>query len=223
MSNRLDPRKLPAYSISEAAHYLNIPSSTVRYWCVGRDQYNGLIQPAEIDPIVLLSFLNLVELHVVGVIRRKHKIPFIKIRSAVDYIEEQFSSKNPIISHQFQTDGVDLFIHHLGELVNISKDGQLAIRGLLDAALKRIDRDPKGVPIRLYPFTRTEVTGVPATIVIDPTLSAGRPVISGSGIATEIVAERYKAGESIRHLARDYGRKEAEIEEAIRCELTTAA
>ena len=60
-------------------------------------------------------------------------------------------------------------------------------------------------------------------VVIDPTLSAGRPVITGTGLATEVIAERYKAGETVAELAKDYDRKEAEIEEAIRCELKLAA
>ena len=60
-------------------------------------------------------------------------------------------------------------------------------------------------------------------IVIDPRLSAGRPVIAGTGLATELIAERYKAGESITVLARDYGRENSEIEEAVRCELKAAA
>ena len=60
-------------------------------------------------------------------------------------------------------------------------------------------------------------------VVIDPTLSAGRPVITGMGLATEVIAERYKAGETVAELAKDYDREKAEIEEAIRCELRAAA
>ena len=50
-----------------------------------------------------------------------------------------------------------------------------------------------------------------------------RPVITGTGLATEVIAERYKAGETVAELAKDYDRKEAEIEEAIRCDLKIAA
>jgi uncharacterized protein (DUF433 family) len=38
-----------------------------------------------------------------------------------------------------------------------------------------------------------------------------------------VIAERYKAGESIDALADDYGRSRLEIEEAIRCELEVQA
>lgn len=75
------------------------------------------------------------------------------------------------------------------------------------------------MPIKLYPFTREHKADEPKTIVIDPYISFGRPVLAGTGIATTIIAQRYKAGESIEELAEDYGRSRSEIEEAIRCEL----
>jgi len=71
----------------------------------------------------------------------------------------------------------------------------------------------------LYPFTRKRDANEPRVIVIDPRRSFGRPVLVGTGIPTAIVAERYKAGETVDQLADDYGRARLEIEEAIRCEL----
>lgn len=130
---------------------------------------------------------------------------------------------HPLISHELETDGLDLFIEQYGQLINISQAGQTAMRQIISAALRRVDRDPAGVPVKLYPFTRSAMEDTPAMIVIDPRLSAGRPVIAGTGLATQLIAERYKAGESITDLARDYERGNAEIEEAIRCELQAAA
>lgn len=98
----------------------------------------------------------------------------------------------------------------------------MAMRQVMNAALHRIERDPNGIPIKLYPFTRSSIQSAPAMVVIDPSLSAGRPVIAGTGLATEVIAECYKAGESIEELARDYERKSEEIEEAVRCELQAA-
>lgn len=223
---KIDPRELPAYSIAEAAHYLNVPAATVRYWATGQKDYLPLIQVPEGNP-TLLSFINLVELHVLAAIRREHSVPMPKVRSAIDYLKQITSNKNdrrhPLVSRQLETDGLDLFIEHYGKLVNISQAGQIAMRDMLSAALHRIQRDEFGLPIKLYPFTRSQIEDAPAMVVIDPTLSAGRPVIAGTGLATEIIAERYKAGESVSELADDYERKEAEIEEAIRCELKTAA
>ena len=41
-----------------------------------------------------------------------------------------------------------------------------------------------------------------------------------TGIPTEEVAERFRAGDTVQQLADEYGRRSQEIEEAIRCELT---
>ena len=225
-NKRSNLRELPAYSVAEVAHYLNLPRSTVRYWATGKDSSPALIEVADTNPVAL-SFLNLVELHVLAAIRRKHAVPMPKVRHAIDYLRENTQDESdqlhPLISKQLQTDGLDLFIEQYGRLVNISSAGQLAMRVIIEAALRRIERDRRGIPIKLYPFTRSNVNDAPAMVVIDPTLSAGRPVITGTGLATEVITERYKAGETVAELAEDYDREEAEIEEAIRCELRVAA
>ena len=225
-NKRSNLRELPAYSVAEVAHYLNLPRSTVRYWATGKDSSPALIEVADTEPVAL-SFLNLVELHVLAAIRRKHAVPMPKVRRAIDYLRENTQDESdklhPLISKQLQTDGLDLFIEQYGRLVNISSAGQLAMRVIIEAALRRIERDRRGLPIKLYPFTRSNINDAPAMVVIDPSLSAGRPVITGTGLATEIIAERYKAGETVAELAEDYDREEAEIEEAIRCELRAAA
>ena len=116
-----------------------------------------------------------------------------------------------------------MFVQEYGKLVNISQAGQLSMREVIGAALKRIEREATGLPVKLYPFTRGETANAPTLIVVDPAISAGRPVITGTGVATILVAERYKAGESVSELARDYERSSSEIEEAIRCEMPAAA
>ena len=107
-------------------------------------------------------------------------------------------------------------------MVNISQDGQLQMKLVLDNHLKRIEWS-KGLPIKLFPFTRTDYQTSPRFVAIDPTVKFGKPCISGTGIPTSIIAERYTAGDSIRLLAEDYGRTGEEIEEAIRYESRAAA
>lgn len=225
-SIQLERRELPAYTIAEAAHYLSVPQATVRYWSNGRGNCLPLINIPESKPS-LLSFFNLVELHVLAAIRRKHTVPMPKVRAAIKYLSRHIQTtgdkKHPLISKVLETDGLDLFIRRYGELVNISRDGQIVMRDVLCAALHRIERDKQGIPIKLYPYTRSEIDQAPTMIVIDPALAAGRPVIVGTGLATEVIAERYKAGDSIEELAQDYERTEEEIEEAVRCELQAAA
>ncbi len=224
--NNGELRDIPAYGLSEASHYLGIPKATLRSWVLGRHYpietgkqfFRPIIElPDKEKP--LLSFVNLVESHVLEAIRQRHGIKFWRVRGAVEYLERHLDSRHPLAEQRFVTDGADLFVEQFGRLVNISREGQLAIKELIQTYLRRIERDSAGFPIRLYPFTRERKPDEPKTIVIDPYISFGRPVLAGTGIATTIIAQRYKAGESIEELVEDYGRPTSDIQEAIRCEL----
>jgi uncharacterized protein (DUF433 family) len=225
-----DPREAPAYTVAEAARYLGMPEATLRSWVVGR-RYPAGGSIRSFPPVVriadprrrLLSFLDLVEVHVLSALRRQHAVKLSHVRKAISWLRRHHPSTHPLADHAMETDGRDLFVQRYGSLINISQDGQVALRALLDAHLRRIERDASGVPIRLYPFTRLRESDEPRSVLIDPRISYGRPVIAGTGIPTAIVAERYKAGESIEDLAEDYGRSAEEIQEAVRCELTLDA
>ena len=161
----------------------------------------------------------MVKAHVLDAIRRHHQVPLSKIRHAIDYLRKHFSSTHPLAEQRFETDGLDLFIDKFGQLINVTQSGQIALRELLKAHLHRVEHDAAGTAVRLYPFTRKRDLREPKVVIIDPHISYGRPILVGTGIPTAVVAERYKAGESIDELAEDYGRSRNEIEEAIRCEL----
>ena len=59
----------------------------------------------------------------------------------------------------------------------------------------------------------------PAPIEIDPRVAFGRPVLIGRAVPTSVLADRFKAGDSIEDLAGDFEVTPAAIQEAIRCEL----
>ncbi|MCZ2390059.1 MAG: DUF433 domain-containing protein [Acidobacteria bacterium] len=173
-----------------------------------------------------LSFTNLIEVHVLSALRRKHKLSMQKIRPALDFIEAEFRSNHPLAEHYFETDGMSLFVEKYGSLIDVSKNGQLAMKEILSVYLTRVDRDENGMAMRLYPFTRSmpvSDSSSPRMVLIDPTIAFGKPVIAGTGVPTEIIAERYKTGESIGEIAEDYGLEVIEIEEAIRCEFELKA
>lgn len=198
-----DRREIANYGIPEAAHYLRVAEATLRSWVLG---FRPLIRLAQREP-PLLSFINLVEAHVLDAIRHHHRRPLRTVRRALEYVAREFGSRHPLAQQQFETVGVNLFIQRVD----------------LKSHLKRIEHDEAGLAIRLYPFTRPNHAQQPRVVVIDPRMSFGRPVIAGTGIATTAIAERYVAGESMVELAKDYGRELSEIEEAVRCELRLEA
>ncbi len=225
-----DPRDIPTYSIGDAARYLRIPSGTIRSWTVGRRYpiangssfFKPLIAISDRTPR-LLSFTNLIEIHVLRAIRQRHKIQLDLVRVALDFIDEQLQVSHSLARKRFRTDGVDLFIDRYGSLINASRSGQVELKDALNAHLERIEPDDTGLAIKLYPFTRSHEEDNPRIVVIDPRIAFGRLVIAGTGIATQVLAERYHAGDSIDELADDYDCDRLKIEEAIRCELPAVA
>jgi uncharacterized protein (DUF433 family) len=164
-----------------------------------------------------------VEGHVVAAIRRRHGVKLPKVRKALDYVHRHFQVDHSLIDQAFQTDGLDLFVERYGELINASREGQQAMKEIIGVYLKRVEWDAKGLPIKLFPFTRdTEAQAAPASdprvVVMSPTVSFGRPVISGTGIPVSAIYERYRAGDSVADLAHDFRLEIGDIEEAIRCE-----
>ena len=221
-----DPREIPAYTPTDAARYLRIPVGTLKRWLLGynfksRDGSTIFSEPllniANRNPN-LLSFMNLIESHVLCVFRRKHGVSMLKVRKALSYLQTQYPSPHPLTEDWFRTDGIDIFLEKSRELEIISQDGQLAMKRMLENLLSRIDWNDNNIPVRLYPYSRDLGKPDPRLVVIDPWVSFGRPVIKGSGIPTSMIAERFKAGESVDVLAKDYDRKQKEIEEAIRYE-----
>ncbi|MDB9460268.1 DUF433 domain-containing protein [Dolichospermum circinale] len=220
-----DPRDIPIYSISDAAKYLRIPVGTIRSWTVsisnGSNFSKPLILTQDIKP-KLLSFTNLVEIHVLRAIRKHHQMQRDKVRIALDYIEEKFQVLHPLASEKFSINGVDLLIERYASLLNVSEDWRIDLKSSFNTHFQRIEFDKNGFAMKLFPFTASQEENNPRIVVIDPRIAFGRLVIAETGIPTIVLAQRLKAGESIQDLAYDYKCDRLKIEEAIRCELPAA-
>ncbi len=223
-----DPRDIPTYSFWEASHWLQIPLKTLRAWIRGRS-YPTIAGKKRFEPIIqlpdedlpLLSFTNLVEAHVLDAIRYHHNVPLNNIRQAVSYLRECSSSQQPLADYWFQLKGVDLLIEDGALMVNATKRGQLEMKEIIQAYLKRVDRDPRGAALRLYPYLHRHPAAFenePKIVLIDPRISFGKPVLVGIGVPTAVVANRHEAGESVADLAKDYGCEASEIKKTIQYE-----
>jgi len=225
-----DPRDIPSYSTGDAARYLNIPSSTIRSWTIGYG-YKVTNGTKDVEPIInveikkplKLTFINLIEIHVLRAIRQHHQIDLGKVRTTLDYIDAQIKISHPLAHQEFLTDGVDLFVEHYGNLINASSNDQTILKNSLKEHLKRVESDDQGLAIKLFPFTGNHEEKTPRLVVIDPRIAFGRMVIVDSGIPTDIIAERFYAGDSSAQIAQDYECDIEKIEEAIRCETRSIA
>ena len=135
------------------------------------------------------------------------------IRKAIGYAENALGIERLLLRDEL-TSGQDVFLDRLSELIDLSRSGQMVMRHMLSAYLKRVDRDEKDLPFRLYPL-RPAWSGAKKPIVIDPRISFGRPTVAGAGVSTEALVDRIDAGESAEDLAWDYGLKLTQIEDAV--------
>ena len=212
--------ELPLYGLSEAALYLRVPIKTLEYWAFGRRRIPPIIRVASKHPRSL-SFMNLLECHMLTSMRSIYNLQLPKIRRAVANLTKSSSFKHPLIEEPLLTNRVDVLIKQIDKLVNLSRDGQLVIPEIVEAHLERVEYD-KGV-FRFYPFVRERSATEPKYIVINPSLGFGKPVIAGTGISTAVIASRFNARESVPDLAKEYGLEEKQVEEAIRWETRAVA
>jgi len=202
----------PAYSVPQAAHYLGLNYLTLKNW-IGQD---GLIATPAMNA---LSFNNLAEAHILKAMRRVHKLPLQRIRKSLVELSKIRQTPHPLLDETFETDGINLCIRDADDVINLSKNSQREIREFVALYLQRIERS-QGRVTRLYPFVVAEREDEPRSISISPTVSFGKPVISGTGISTSVIVGRFNARDSIADLAAEYQVDTATLEDAIRWEIS---
>jgi uncharacterized protein (DUF433 family) len=216
--------RLANYTFAEAARYVRMPASTVRYWAKGGSVTNAerrihFEQVLAGPPRQALTFLDLTELLVVRELRETFNLNLRTIRRAKAYVEDAFD--RPWYLYELAVHGPDIFIEHIEAApIAATRSGQLALAGFLDELLVRVRADDHGVPTDIFP--RLAESSEPCPIRISPVVSFGSPTIRDTGIRTSTVASRYDAGEDIGDIARDYGISQELIADAIRFQVAAA-
>lgn len=206
----VESREQPLYTIPEAADYLGLQSRTLATWLFGRYYvtksegrkfWPPVINPAHKD-LGLLSFYNLAEAHILAATRYKHNVSFPAVRAAIDNLTWRYpqASEHPLLSQEFYTDGVNLFIKTLEETIDISRE-QLSLKAIMDMFLERVVRDDHDRPFKVYPLVR----GVAEKVVsMTFQVSSSRPVIDGTGVQVAVILGRKQAGEDVEAIAEDF-------------------
>ena len=171
---------------------------------------------------MLLSFTNLIEAHVLYGIRRVHKIKMTRVREAMIALRKEFETQHPMAEIDLYTEGKNILIKY-ETYVNMSAGKQTEMAEAISIYVKRIERDENAIA-RFYPFigepviSGPGVTEQPKVVSVDPFVSFGRPVVAGTNIRTEILAERWLGGDTIESLATDYRLDREVVEAALKYE-----
>lgn len=150
-----------------------------------------------------------------------------RVVTSVLVIARELGEPRPLITKDFYADGINLFVDRLEEfaddapgvesLVNASRHGQLAARDLLKGFLKRVSRDTNGLIERIYPWMKT--LDEPKRIEIDPRRAFGRPVVIGTRVPADELAERFAAGDGLEDIAREFRMEPSLVEGVLQWEM----
>ncbi len=84
----------------------------------------------------MLSFKNLVELHVLAVLRREKRVPLADVRKAIATLQKHVGEPHPLLSRKLLADeSRRLFVEILDQLIHV-KDGQVQMRETSSSTLR---------------------------------------------------------------------------------------
>lgn len=215
------PSEIPFYSQRDVADAIGVPLSTLRGWLsplLGASRREAFKEPLLTPPDGpqgRLSFVNLTEAYVIAELRRKAKVDAGAIRRAVWFLRHKLGISRPLLSEGLLA-GTEVYLEAAAGLINASKGGQFVIERVVRGYLTRVEVDSSGLPRQLYPWVLNTES---KSVLIDPRIRFGQPVISGTGIMTSTVQERFEAGEEIEAIAQSYGIEVALVEDALAYEL----
>ncbi len=217
----VDPRELALYTPADAAYYLGIHPKTLGTWIKGRT-YMTVTGEKFFDPVIemadlqngLLSFFNLAELHVLAATRYQHQVGFPAVRAAMDTVRGKFpAERHPLISRDFKTNGIDIFVQTVKENENLSHPKQMNFKSIMDEFLENVIPDDDHLIKKIFPL----IAGQPDDHIISITygISSSQPAVDGYGVPVWLLYDRHKAGESIDELADDFSIPSLSVKRAI--------
>lgn len=192
------------YTFGEAAKLAGVSTGTVRNWLLGyvsKDKEGPPLfkAPAVQGPVV--SFLQLIEVVVVGKFRKSERLPLRRIAKAYEYTKEEFQLEYPFAHLRLETLGGHI-IHRMQEEKPgfshqaLDEPAQWSLPGLVLDVIQKLVYE-QDLAARWYPV------GKDVPIVVDPRISAGIPTIETRGVTVQALHKRWKAGHKIAFIATD--------------------
>lgn len=227
-----DPRfTVPLYTVPEAARFLGVPATTFSHWARGYEVRFPDRKSVTKGPIVTASegrgrepsipFVGLAEGLVVSAFRRAG-VSLQHIRRAVEVLDREIGIEHALASRQLYTDGASVLYDYVecedDELLTHVVTQQRVFQKVVEGYLRRITYGGDGRPVRVVsPTTEREV------IAVDPARAFGQPIFLHGAARVEDVIDRWKAGEPLSEVARDFGVPAEDVEDALRASLPLAA
>jgi uncharacterized protein (DUF433 family) len=214
---------MPRYSFADADYLAGVGRGTSKRWLEGyeyRRRDTKVSQPSisgaerASDAV---SFVDLVEVVAIGKLK-DFGFSLRSVREIVKNCQEMFETERPLVTLSFKIGGREAFVERDGALMEVGRHKRMsAWKEVLIPFLQDLDYSQEEVVHRWWPLGRQNI------IVLDPEYGYGYPVIQNSGVRTEIVLERFKAGDPEDLIASDFNLDPSDVQRALRFELLRAA
>jgi uncharacterized protein (DUF433 family) len=207
-------RDYPTYNIPEAAIILAMNPRTVQRWVSDRPFFTV---SGDNLPQKLLSFKDLAQLYFLKFLRRHAQLSGDQARLVLEYAREATGSPYPLLHESIGAWPRHVVWSKDDRVLELFKPkGQYVFQETLSIFASRVDRDKRGLAVRIYPWRLWKDGDIRRPVEVDPMILSGRPVITGTRIPLLSVATRAKSGEQIADIARDYEIAKQRIIESLR-------
>jgi len=215
------------YSVSEAARLIGVPMQRVRAWVTGwpRTAAPPVIQNdlGWVDGRLAFSFANLMELRFVAFFSAAN-VSMHEIRSIMDEVRAAIHRPHPFATDiVFKTDGSKIVAeiarkNGISDLYDLrSRNFEMGV--VVYRTLKEgVVYDPKGDAQAWFPRRI-----LAPNVIVHPKLAFGRPVLKGSGIPTEAIADAMRAERDIETVAVLFEISTKRVQEAVAFEANLRA
>jgi uncharacterized protein (DUF433 family) len=223
------PADAMAYSLSDVWRYLRVSPALVLMsvppfrpiWLAAIAPPDLIVLPTASDACTL-PFRQLTQIHVLTVLGRwvatTEDSPSYGRRLAEVVDEAGVGLQTPPSATAWKGEAGDRFVAAYLRRFRVNESFRPKLRELLDLHLDRIEWEDEQTPRRVFPFTRDDPRESPRLVAIDPRVRFGKPSLLRRGLPTDVVRERFQAGESISLLADDFDLTVEEVEEVLRYE-----
>ncbi len=224
---------VPLYTSAQAARYVRVPESTYRTWANGyRRVLDGGRRQVTGDPVVTtlpakrghptIPFVGFAESMVLAAFRRAG-VSLQHLRQAIPVLEQEVGVAHALASKRLYTDGAVILYDYAAtgsveanvaeELSGLTRvlDGQRVFAEVVRDYLRRITYAKDGWADQIVlPFTDRDL------LRIRPDQASGQPIFVHGRAPLEAVVSRWRAGDRLAEIARDFDVPVDDVEDAVR-------
>jgi uncharacterized protein (DUF433 family) len=213
-----DLRDLPTYTIPEAARFLAIPERTMPYWY---SDSSILRASGNIGDISLLSFRDVAEAYVLELLRTFYGFHSRRLRYVVENFRKETETKRPLLDAELYVVLGNLVLKKPARgkqplrMVDLAHERNLVFPEFVAMVGKRVLKDSKHAPRRIYPWRFAPPLDDSRPISMDPHVMSGRAVLTGTRIPITVLIGMKRSGKTPREIARSYHVDPESVEKAL--------